>query len=218
MTTSIANFFEDATKGGGGGLPGAATFDFQGQSAAGIGLSVAGEIVDVYESQMTEQDPPHAKRFDKNGKAMMQLAVTLQTDLRNWAGAKKPYVDKETNQPVEDTGLRKVYLRFQGARATAQAVQEAGATFDDFVAGTGAKLYVRRIENDGQMNQFEAKFQKGTKTPPAATGFLDNASAGAPSSLPPAGDPFGASAPAPSAPPATDPWASSPASSDEPPF
>lgn len=200
MTTSIADFFQDAQSGGSGGMPGAASFDFKGNTNEGIGYSVAGEIVDIFESQMTEKDPPHAKKFDKNGKAMKQVAVTLQTELRNWVGAKKPWTDPETNQPVEDTGLRKVYIRFQGARAVAEAIAAAGATFDDFVAGTGAKLYLKRIENDGNMNQFEARFAKGTKAP--ASDFLAEAAA-----------------PAQSAPPAAEasPWGNAP-TDDEPPF
>lgn len=201
---SIAEFFEDAEKGGGGGLEGAASFDFKGNVAEGIGLSVAGEIVDVYVSPITDIDPPHAVKTDKNGKVINQMKVTLQTDLRDWVGAKKPWTDKDGNA-VEDTGLRSVYLRYQGARALAEAVKAADATPADVTKDTGAKLFVKRIENDGKMNQFEVKFKKGDRTPPPA-GVEDFVSS--------AGEP---AASAPSAESAWGDTSTSPAS-DEPPF
>lgn len=208
MTESFGGFFEDAEKGGGGGLPGAASFDFKGNVSDGIGLSVAGEIVDVYESQQTEIDPPHDKKVDKNGKPMMQLAVTLQTDLRDWAGAKKPWEDSDGNK-VEDTGLRKVYLRFQGARAVGDAVKAAGATFDDFLPNIGALLYLKRIENDGKMNQFEAKFKPGTKKPESsAESFFEGAGSATPeassASTDTSASPWGDTSTTPTSTPSTD--------------
>lgn len=180
-----------------GGSP-VASFDFKGRDDAGIGLSVAGEIVDVAVRDIT--DPNTGKvRTDKNDKVMQQFVITLQTNLRDYVGAKKPVTDSD-GTVVPDDGTRRVYLRYQGARALVDAVKTAGATSKDLRGGVGAKLAVKRIANDGQMNQFEVLFKKGDREPAvedAFAGFGNDAPSAPAASAPAASNdsPWGSTAP-----------------------
>lgn len=195
--TSIDEFFDNNT----GGTP-VAAFDFDGRSDAGIGRSVSGEIVDVQVRDVTDPQSGEVRK-DKNGNVIKQFVIDLQTELRDYSGAKKPLTDSDGNV-IPDDGKRRIYMRYQGARAVVQAVLDSGAAKGDLRGGTGAKLAVKRIQNQGQMNQFEARFKKGDRQPAVEDAFGDFGGSSAPA----------APAPAPSSQAA--PWDSP--SSDEPPF
>lgn len=190
--SSIDDFF-DANTGGSA----VAAFDFDGRSDAGIGRSVAGEIVNVEVRDITDPNTKEVRK-DKRGNVMKQFVIDLQTDLRGYQGAKKPLTDSDGNQ-IDDDGVRRIYMRYQGARAIVQAVLDSGATKADLRGGTGAKLAVKRIANDGTMNQFEARFKKGDRQPAVEDAFGDfggSSSAAAPSAPAPSTQdaPWGGSA------------------------
>lgn len=215
MTQDYAGFFEQTSGGGGNGAP---SFDFGGQGPEGIGRVVHGEIVDIYDTVVTEMDPPHDKKLDKNGKEIPQRNVTLQTELRNWAGAKAPGKDDQGNPlpASEDTGLRRVYLRYKAARRVGDAIRAAGAEFSDFQPNVGAQLYMKRIQNDGRMHDFEVAFKKGDK-PVQSHDVFGGSAAPADASTPPWEAAPAATQEA--APTTSNPWADAAATStDEPPF
>lgn len=73
-----------------------------------------GEIVDIRKSQCTvfNTNPPRLENKD-DGTPRMQLEITLQTQLRGWAGVSKVPTN-EAGQPVhpqEDTGRRRVFVK-----------------------------------------------------------------------------------------------------------
>lgn len=195
---NFGDFFDDALKGGGGGAPG---FKFE-----TIGNGVKGVVTDIFKTNVTKMNSQDAK-LDKNGNKIPQLNVTLQTDLRDWKGVikvptKRDDKGEDTGVPVdpsEDTGLRRVFLKYQASRAVGEAIQAAGAVSSDFKKGaTLAIKYVgNQPMNEGEMKLFEARFEKGTDS---ADGFD-----------------FGTQASEPAASTVSAP-AAAPAQDDEPPF
>lgn len=82
---------------------------------AEIGSRVWGEIVDIRKSNARKynSNPPVDETFP-DGTVRTQLEITLQTNLRGWAGLSKWPTDTETGQPLpaeEDTGLRKLFVK-----------------------------------------------------------------------------------------------------------
>jgi hypothetical protein len=163
----FGDFFDDALKGGGGGAPG---FKFE-----TIGNGVKGIVTDIYKTNVTKINSTDAK-LDKNGNKIPQLNVTLQTDLRDWKGVIKVPVTKDDNgveTPIpasEDTGLRRIFVRYQLSRAVGEAIQAAEAANSDFKPG--AELAVKYVSDqpmpEGSMKIYEARFKKGE---PSADGF-----------------------------------------------
>jgi hypothetical protein len=131
--------FDDFFSGSGEKIPG---FDFGATQNGGekvVGSSIVGEILEM--AKMAQRD------YADNGKILyweprneteqrrprMQLAITLQTDLRNWQGVKPKLipVDPATQQPkppTADDGKRRIYVKeFSDLnRAINQACATAG--------------------------------------------------------------------------------------------
>lgn len=120
-TQSAEDFFASQ---GGGGVFGPSFF------FGAPGATVQGKIVFMEGRQKT--DPNGNLRFDKNGKPLMQLVVTLETALRNWEGTNpaKPPTDKDGNPlpPTADDGKRTIYLWYTLRDAVTEAMQKAGVT------------------------------------------------------------------------------------------
>lgn len=158
MTDNFGDFFDDAAKGG-GGSPG---FKFE-----KIGQGVKGTVTDIFRTKVTKMNSTEPK-LDKNGKEIPQLNVTLQTELRDWKGVIKVPLD-EDDKPLpasEDTGLRRVFLKYQASRAVADAIKAADAVSSDFKVGSELALkYVSdQPMKEGAMKIFEARFKKGEAT------------------------------------------------------
>ncbi|TDE20855.1 hypothetical protein E1295_47015, partial [Nonomuraea mesophila] len=95
----------------GGGIPsGHAVFDKAPHGTALTGTVTATPTVE----QQRDLDTGKLKFWDSDGKPMMQLVVTLQTDLR----------DPEMH---DDSGLRKLYVKGNMLAAIRTAVRAAGA-------------------------------------------------------------------------------------------
>lgn len=90
-----------------------------------IGDEVEGVITDQELSQQTDfnDDTP---LFTKAGKPMMQLILTIQTDLRNWEGTSEDSNCRE-RAASEDDGKRKLYIKSGGRDALAKAVRRSKA-------------------------------------------------------------------------------------------
>lgn len=116
MTESPDDFFDGV---GGGGAP---SFKFN-----GINTGVRGTIVDQFRTTVTSPSG-EVKTYD-DGRAIPQLNVTLQTDLRNWDKVTKVPTDEDGNaKPAsEDDGLRRIYVKYDMRRAIAVALQSAKA-------------------------------------------------------------------------------------------
>jgi hypothetical protein len=91
------------------------------------GDQVAGEVLDMQAHQKTKIGT-NEPMFDKNGKPLMQLVVTLQTQLQGWAGVAPDKVptDAETNQQLQDDGKRRIYLWYTLRDAVMEALAKTG--------------------------------------------------------------------------------------------
>lgn len=101
----------------GSGIP---SFSFK-----NIGDEVEGVITDQELSQQTDYDDD-SPLFTKAGKPMMQLILTIQTDLRNWAGTSEDSNCRE-RPAADDDGKRKLYIKSGGRDALAKAVRRSGS-------------------------------------------------------------------------------------------
>jgi hypothetical protein len=219
-TEGTAEDFFDGV--GGGGAPG---FKF-----GPVGSGIRGTVVEQYRT--TVRDTSGTVKTYSDGRPIPQLNVTLQTDLREWAGCAKVPVDPETQQPKpasEDDGLRRVFVKYDMRRAIGVALQAAGRKYLE----TGGQLAIKHSGDKptGQPNPlplYEARykpptesegfFAEGQQAPaqqdPFATAAPATPPPAAPATPPPAApvaqqDPFAASPPAPPA--AGDPFAATPA-------
>lgn len=149
------------------GEKGAPSFKFTGE-----GSGVKGKIVDQYRTFATDLKG-NVKTYEKSGEPIPQLNVTLQTTLRNWKGVKVVPTDDDGNalDPSEDTGLRRVYVKYDMRRAVAVAVKGEGERY----MVNGGELAIKQTgEKDvGQANGlplFEARY----KAPAGSDdGFVD---------------------------------------------
>lgn len=145
----------------GGGIP-AAKFPE-------IGTLVRGTVVRSEASQMTDFATGKPKSWE-DGKPMMQVVITLQTDERD------PAVS-------DDNGQRKLYIPIgkQIHRALSDALRAAGAKLE--VGGTLAVKYVadKPSETKGfnPAKQYQAQYQ-----PPSDTAANDLLGAEAPTGVP----------------------------------
>ena len=122
--------FDDFFSGGEKGAPG---FDFGATQNGGekqVGSMVMGEIVHMVKQQQRDYATGNPLFFD-GGDPRMQVAITLQTDLRGWAGVKPKLIPKDdaTGQPKgpeHDDGKRRVYVKGDMVRAINQACAAAG--------------------------------------------------------------------------------------------
>lgn len=125
--------FDDFFSGGVKGEPG---FDWgratnqQDPGKAALGASVAGTIVEMVRMQQTDMATKQPK-FYPSGEPMMQVAVTLQTELRGWQGIMPAQIplDPSTGQPKhpqQDLGLRRIYVKNDMRRAVNEACAKVG--------------------------------------------------------------------------------------------
>ena len=133
VAATVADEFDDFFSGGVKGEPG---FDWgratnqQQPGKTAIGSNIAGIITEMVQMQQTDM-ATRAPKFYESGDPMMQVAITLQTDLRNWAGIMPEQVPDDPNtggkkHPGEDTGLRRIYVKNDMKRAVTQACQKVG--------------------------------------------------------------------------------------------
>lgn len=134
--------FDDFFSGGVKGEPG---FDWGATHNAGkpmVGAQIIGTIVEMVQGQQTKMGTREPLFFD-DGSPRMQVAITLQTDLRNWQGIKPDQipVDPATSQPKHpslDTGLRRIFVKSDMKRAVTEACNKVGQK-----PRKGGKLAVR---------------------------------------------------------------------------
>lgn len=208
------------SQGGGSGAP---SFAWPSELGAGnkvlpvIGGAIQGEVTDIFVTVVKDAQTREPK-VNKRGAQMPQVNLTLQTALRNWEGAKSVPVDEETGQPKpasEDTGERRIYVKFKMLDALAAAIKESTQKSGGPRKGAKVAVRVTKLVDVGQMNpltEYEAKYVPPVDDPSADI-FNTQQQAQAPAATPAA----------PASAPAADPWAqAAPASSgwgtDEPPF
>jgi len=142
-----------------------------------LGDQVGGEILEVKPGVVTDIGTTEPK-LDKNGKTQPQLAITVQTSLRNWEHVKTPPTD-ENNQPrpgADDDGRRRIYVKYASGVAALYAVlKAANATPADLREGAmfGAQFSETRPTAKGQQKVFTYFFKKGAA--PAVAGVFDQA-------------------------------------------
>lgn len=116
-----------------GGVKGAPGFDFGATQNGGekaVGSQVIGEIVEMVKMQQIDFGTKKPLFFE-NGDPRMQVAITLQTELRGWQGVKPKLipVDDATGQPKApqlDDGKRRIYVKGDMVRAINVACAKAG--------------------------------------------------------------------------------------------
>lgn len=210
---SLDDIFDSA--GGGSGAPSFAwPVDPANPRLPAIGGAIQGEITDVYVTVVKDAQTKEPK-LNKNGQTSHQVNVTIQTSLRNWEGCKSVPVDEETKQPKpasEDTGLRRIYVKYKMLDAVAAAIQGSAQGKGGPRVGAKIAVKVKALIDVGQLNpltDYEAKYLPPAADP-AADVFAQQQAAPAPQQQAPA-------TPAASA-PAGDPWAGATSFGDEPPF
>lgn len=117
-----ADSFDDFFSGGVKGAPG---FDFGATQNGGekvIGATIMGTIIEMAKMQQRDYTDPSKLLYFDNGDPRMQVAITLQTDLRGWAGVKPKLipVDEATQQPKDpsqDDGKRRIFVKGDLVRA-----------------------------------------------------------------------------------------------------
>lgn len=195
MSDDFGGFFDEVLQGGGDGAPG---FKFE-----SVNSGVRGVVTDIFKTHVTVfGSETNEAKLDKNGNKIPQLNVTLQTELRDWRGVVKVPKDENGKElpGSDDTGLRRVFLKYDMARAVGNAIQAAGKKSSDFKVGDELALKHTGTQKmpKGEMKLFEARYTPGV---PTADTFFEESK----------GDQ--------SAAPASDPWGGeTPAADDEPPF
>lgn len=148
VRVEVGDEFDDFFSGGGTKIPG---FDFGATQNGGekmIGAMIQGTIVEMAKMQQrdyTTGDPLfwEPRTPGEAREPRMQVAITLQTELRNWQGVKPKNVPKDasTEQPLPpeaDDGKRRVYAKGDLQRAINVACDKAGQK-----PRKGGKLAVR---------------------------------------------------------------------------
>jgi hypothetical protein len=130
--------------GSGSGVP---SFSFGGLKSP-PGAKVEGILEKKELVQMRDIDDPNKLLWwdDAQTKPKMQMVLTLQTKLDNWAGTSADFTPPDGK---EDDGLRRVFLSHRAKLALAKAVQESG----DPTALLGSRIsvqYVRDGEKTGR--------------------------------------------------------------------
>lgn len=125
----------DNAGGGGGGAP---SFEWPTQIdprnknrvVPVIGGEIVGEITDVYVSVVKDATTKLPK-LNRKGAQMPQVNLTVKTNLRNWEGCTKvPLSDPDDvnsapADPAEDTGERRIYVKYRMLDAVAAAIQKS---------------------------------------------------------------------------------------------
>lgn len=170
----MSNEYDDFFDGVGGGAP---SFKF-----GDVGSFVRGTILDQFKQQQTDYADKNKKLFFDDGVTpRMQLAVTLQTELRNWEKcAKIPKDEQGNDKPAsEDDGKRRIYIKSDMQRAVGQAIQASPQQKGGLKNGGTLAVKLSGHKDVGKGNPlslFEAKYE-----PPAAgDGFFDGGAQQAP--------------------------------------
>ena len=189
--------FDDFFSGGGEKIPG---FDFGATQNGGekqVGSMIVGTITEM--AKMAQRDYSDKNKVlyweprdeSEVRRPRMQLAITLQTDLRNWQGVKPKLIptDPVTNQqltPDHDTGLRRVYVKEYSDmnRAINIACQQAGQKprkggklalivrgFEPTDRGNDKVLYEARYQPAPEVAPTDAFFAQPAPAAPAPQGF-----------------------------------------------
>lgn len=155
---SPEDFFKE--NGGMGGGVGGPSFKWDNV----IGAGILGVVVD--QKVIPKTTPGYGgaaptQKYDKNGRPIAQLAIVLQTDLRNWQGVSKiPKISTPQGEvqapPEQDTGLRVIYGYYTLRDAIEKACQAAGVQFVQPGWELGARVV--RTEGEGQntLRHYEA--------------------------------------------------------------
>lgn len=166
------------------GGTGAPSFKFTGPDSG-----IKGKIVDQYRTHVTDTKG-NVKTYP-SGDPIPQLNVTLQTTLRNWKGVKKVPTDDNGVEldASEDTGLRRVYIKYDMRRAVAVAVKSVGERYME----NGGDLAVKQTgwKPTGQSNDLPLYDARYAAPVGNDDGFVDDtpdepAKTPAPASAPPA--------------------------------
>lgn len=172
MTAELTDFFAGSSSSG----------DRNSASAAfkAIGTVVTGTITEepvlVQQTEFGNGTP----KVDKNGRPIMQMIVSVQTDLRSWDGAIKPPTDENgiPKPPSDDTGLRTLWVKFKLRDAIADALRKAGAK-GLAVGGKLAVAYTADSTFNGfSVKEYQAKYEAPVAT--AGTDFFGGGQASAP--------------------------------------
>ena len=154
---------------------------------AEVGDSVVGEVIDKFVRDYIPFGKKEPEIDERTGKPVKQLVLILQTELRNWEGAKHP-VDADGNKvdPAKDTGRRALYLPkgkniyAAAAKAVAAALPAGEKPGAHPMIGSRVGMQFFESEDTGKGNELK-KF-RGKYTLPAAKkaddGFFDDAPAG----------------------------------------
>lgn len=125
----VGEEFDDFFSGGGTGAPGFSWGRQSSNDKVVLGTSVHGTIVEMAQMQQTDFATKRPLFYD-SGEPRMQVAITLQTDLRNWQGITVDSIPTDEHDqklgPEHDTGLRRIFVKNDMRRAVAVASQKAG--------------------------------------------------------------------------------------------
>lgn len=125
----VGEEFDDFFSGGGTGAPGFSWGRQSSNDKVVLGTSVHGTIVEMAQMQQTDFATKRPLFYD-SGEPRMQVAITLQTDLRQWQGITVDSIPTDEHDqklgPEHDTGLRRIFVKNDMRRAVAVASQKAG--------------------------------------------------------------------------------------------
>jgi hypothetical protein len=158
---------EDFFMGGGRGEP---SFDWGATQNAGnakLGATIKGVITEIGEPTQQTDMATKAPKFFPDGQRRMQVAITLQTEMRNWEGVKPDGIpmDDQTGQPKAphlDQGLRRIFVKGDMQRAVKEAAKRDLQRAPQ--PGDSLAVVVDGFKPTGQgkpMTLYKAAFQKG---------------------------------------------------------
>lgn len=165
-----------------------------------VGHGIRGTVVEVSGEVQATDYATKKPKFDKNGEPIMQVIVTLQTNLRNWESVTAIPTDEndQPKHPSLDDGKRCIFIKNQMARAVAKALKEAGGQDQvrrGIVVGDDIAFKVSGYMDVGRgtpMVEFEAKYWINPGSSGSFEGHLEQ-----PAQQAPTPDPFaGQQAPA----------------------
>lgn len=178
-----------------------------------VGASISGTITDIFVTVVRDAQTKQPK-VNKAGRQMPQVNITLQTDLRNWQGVKRVPLNNPDDPnsgpkpPSEDTGERRIYVKYRMLDALAKAIKESSQGGGGPRKGARCAVRVSGLQQTSYLNplaDYQAKYE-----PPAPTDAAWEQATSQPQA--PQQQSY---TPPPATPPANDPWS---AANSEPPF
>lgn len=172
--TTSSDFFDTYSGSGGGGAPSFA-FRQKGDTVKGV-VKALKQMDQTHFSGIDAGKPiPDPKRPGQNKK---QLAVTLETKLRNWEGVTSTPTDADGNQlpASEDTGARAIYVKgwMIGAIADAVSAATGGERRGLYVGDT---IAVQLVEAHDAARQNPKKYRANVKPAPVGADLFEQAEA-----------------------------------------